>query len=295
MMLDSYSFIPKFTEFINAINTPQPYWIRVNKLKISEIELIDRLFAKGFVLKRYKELNAYRIIKMPVKHPGATFEHSLGYYYVQDLSSMVPPLILNPQPNELVLDMAAAPGSKTTQMAELMNNTGTIVANDVSDGRIKALAANVERLGITNVQIVKGDATVRKFNIVFDKVLLDAPCTGEGTLRKTPKTKMPTLKDHIRMSKLQKKLLKNAVLHLKEGGYVVYSTCTFNPLENEDVVKFGVNELNLEPVEINPPVPHTKGVKEWMGHNFEDVYEYMVRIYPHMVDTGGMVIALLKK
>ncbi len=292
---DYEDIIPNFEEFLKAINTMQPYWIRVNTLKIGEKELIERLTSKGFVLERYGEMNAYSIMDMPVKHPGATLEHSLGYYYVQDLSSIIPALLLDPKPGDVVLDMAAAPGSKTSLMAELMKNEGTIVANDINENRIKALAGNIERLGITNVVLIRGNGESKNFKMLFDKILLDAPCTGEGTFRKNPKERMPNLSAHIRMSKIQKRMMQNAVRHLKEGGTLVYSTCTFSPLENEEIVRFGVEELGLKIKEINLSVPHEKGVKGWKDWNFGDVWKNMIRIYPHLLDTGGMVIAVLKK
>ena len=296
MNIEDYrDMIPDFEKFVARMNEPQPYWLRVNTLKITEDELIHRLEDKGFVLERFAGMNAYRIKNMPVKHPGATVEHSLGYYYVQDFSSMVPALLLSPSPGELVLDMAAAPGSKTTLLAELMKNTGTIVANDVSDNRIKALAANIERLGVSNAVITKGDATSRRFGAKFDKILLDAPCTGEGTYRKNQKERMPNLSDHIRMSKIQKNMLKNAERHLKEGGVMIYSTCTFNPLENEEVVQYGVEELGLKIENVELAIPHDKGVSSWKDWSFEKVSDKMIRIYPHRIDTGGMVIAVLKK
>ena len=298
MRFEDYDFIPDFEEFIRSIEIPQPYWIRVNTLKISEEALVARLEAKGFLLEKFPGLNAYRIVDMPVKHPGATVEHSLGYYYVQDLASMLPPIVLDPHPGERVLDMAAAPGSKTTQMAAMMNNSGTIVANDLRDDRIRALAGNVDRMGALNVIITKGDARYMRWGVDFHKVLLDAPCTGEGVVRKTPKQVMPAMKDHKRMSRMQKAMVRNAWEHLADGGLLLYSTCTFNPLENEEVVRYAVEEVGFELMDASRNlggIRYERGAREWREWSFEGVYEKVVRIYPHRVDTGGMFIALLKK
>ena len=296
MKFEEYSeIIPDFDEFMKKIKEEQPYWIRVNTLRIEEKRLVERLESKGFKLEKYRDINAYRIIQMPVKHPGATIEHSLGYYYVQDLSSMMPVLALQPKPGDLILDMAAAPGSKTTMMAEMMNNEGTIVANDVSVDRIRALAGNIERLGITNTIITKKDATRDQWEMKFNKILLDAPCTGEGTVRKNFAYIFPSLRDHIKMSRMQKRMVKNAYEHLEDDGTLVYSTCTFNPLENEGVVDYGIDKLGMEIIVFDLPIPYTHGITGWKDYQFSDAVKRAVRIYPHQVDTGGMFIAVLKK
>ena len=287
--------IRDFDNFLETLKTPQPYWFRVNTLKIQEEKLIERLETKGFRVEKFGGINAYRILEMPVKHPGATVEYSLGYYYIQDLSSMAPVLALDPQPGERILDMAAAPGSKSTMIAELMNNSGTIVANDISVDRIKSLAANIERLGITNIIVTKKDARNANFDGKFDKILLDAPCSGEGTFRKNPwGFQGADEKGHSILGRQQKMMLRNAVRHLSDGGIIVYSTCTYSPIENESVVKYGVENLNLKVLKIELSIPHLEGVKEWDGEKYE-MYEKCIRIYPHLVDTGGMFIAVLAK
>ncbi len=295
-MFEKYRhIIPDFESFLKAVETPQPYWFRVNTIKIGEKELVSRLSDKGFVLERFRDLNAYKIVSMPVKHPGATLEHSFGYYYVQDISSMVPALVLDPKPGELVLDMAAAPGSKTTLMAALMKNEGSIVANDTRASRLRALGSNVERLGVTNVMITKGDARTMDFKHLYDKILLDAPCSGEGVIRKNPKHGIPGDKEHRYFSQLQKSLIKNAWKHLDTGSKLVYSTCTFNPIENEDVVQYAVSKLGMEILQVEFPVPHVRGVSFWEGRDYSDISDYVMRIYPHLLNTGGMFIAVLEK
>ncbi len=296
MKFEEYrEIIPNFASFMEKIKEAQPYWIRVNTLKIGEGELVERLESKGFILERYGKLNAYRIKDMPVKHPGTTVEHSLGYYYVQDLSSMMPVIALNPSSKDKILDMAAAPGSKTSMMAELMKNRGTIVANDVSVERIRALVGNLERLGITNTIVTRKDATKESFSAEFDKILLDAPCTGEGVVRKNPGYRYPRMRDHLKMYRIQRSMVKNAYRHLRDGGILVYSTCTFNPLENEAVVHYAITELGMEITDTKIPVPHVGGVVAWKDRVFAEDVKKSMRIYPHLVDTGGMFIAVLKK
>ncbi len=286
--------IPDFASFMEIIKTPQPYWLRVNTLKIKQQELVNRLQSKGFVLERYENMNAYKIAKMPVKHPGATMEHSLGYYYIQDLSSMAPVWVLSPIPGENILDMAAAPGSKSTMMAEMMENRGTIIANDINYNRLKSLAANIERLGITNIIVTNKDAQTAKWG-KFKKILLDAPCSGEGTFRKNPwDFRFATDKERAMLVKQQKKMVENAWNNLEDEGILVYSTCTYHPLENENVVKYAVEKLNMEVISVEVPVPHAHGVMEWKNEEFS-FYRKCVRIYPHLMDAGGMFIAVLKK
>ena len=173
---------------------------------------------------------------------GRALEHILGYYYVQELASMLPVLVLKPKPNEKILDLASAPGSKTTQMASKMENAGLIIANEISLGRIKILASNTERCGVMNTIITKkeGSAICKRFekqNFLFDKILVDAPCSGEGTLRSSYKTyKMWNPNTIKKLSRIQKHLLESAIEILKPGGEIVYSTCTHAPEENEEVV-----------------------------------------------------------
>ncbi len=288
--------IPDFESFIEALRRPQPYWIRANTLRIKPSELADRLESKGFRLERYRDMSVFRVVDIPVRHPGATVEHSLGLYYVQDLSSMMPPIALAPQPGETVLDIAAAPGSKTTQMAEMMANSGTIVANDVSRERIAALVGNLERLGVTNVIVTLRDGRAASFGTEFDRVLVDAPCTGEGVVRKNPcGFRAPTERDHRSFAGLQRAILRNAFRHLRSGGLLVYSTCTLNPLENEGVIHFAIENLGAEVLPLSLPVPHAQGVEEWNGRAFHPNVKRCARIYPHMADTGGMFVGLLRK
>ncbi len=287
--------IPYFEEFIRVLRTPQPYWFRVNTLKIEEDVLIKRLREKGFVIEKFGNLNAYRIVDMPVKHPGATIEYSLGYYYIQDLSSMAPVLALDPQPGEFILDMAAAPGSKSTMIAELMRNRGTVVANDVSFQRLKSLAGNIERLGITNIIITRKDARRGRFGRKFHRILLDAPCSGEGVFRKNPwGFQGADERGHIQLARQQRMMMRNAAEHLMDDGLIVYSTCTYSPVENESVVKYAVEKLGLEPMKVKIPIPHVNGVERWKDEEYE-MHERCMRIYPHIVDTGGMFIAVLAK
>ena len=198
--------------------------IRVNTLKISVSELKKRL-EKDWQLEPVPWYKEGFWIKGERRDVGNLPEHALGYIYVQEAASMIPPVVLDPKPGDIVLDMAAAPGSKTTQMAQMMKNKGIIVANDIAHDRLAALGVNLQRCGVANaiITMMKG----RYMQGEFDKILLDAPCSGTGTIRKSVKTIYTWNLDLVRrMSGEQKQLILHAFSLLKKGGTMVYSTCS---------------------------------------------------------------------
>jgi NOL1/NOP2/sun family putative RNA methylase len=280
-----------------------PNSIRCNTLKIKPQELRKRLEEKGWkISQQWPDYPEAMIIENTLNpgEIGKATEHLLGYYYVQEVSSMLPALALEPKPNELVLDLCAAPGSKTTQMAAMMNNSGTIIANDKDIGRILILASNLERCGCTNAVITRNDAVqlcerLAKTNIKFDKILLDLPCSGEGTIRSSPKTfLMWNIKMINKLSRLQRKIASSAVQLLKPDGTLVYSTCTHSPEENEEVVSFLVERFNMQVEKINLPVKCRPGLQEWEGEKFQEGTENSCRIYPQDNDTEGFFVAKLR-
>lgn len=214
----------------------RPTTFRVNTLK-SDFETIkhkinfdytlhDQAFVTNYPLRQIQELDIYKN----------------GEIYVQSLSSMLPPIVLDPKPNEIILDMCAAPGSKASQMAAMMNNTGQIITNDNSRIRIYKLAANLKNLGVTNTSIIQshGQTLWQKYPNYFDKALVDVPCSMEGRFY-TPDPK--TYKDWSpgkvkQLAQLQKFLLRSAFGCTKPGGTIVYSTCTLNKIENEQVIEW---------------------------------------------------------
>lgn len=231
---------------------------------------------------------------------GNSIEHLLGYFYVQEVSSMMPPLALDPKPDDFVLDLTAAPGSKTTQIAAKMENEGTIIANDNDFNRIKILAANLERCGVTNTIVTRQDGVLlceklAKAGFMFDKILLDLPCSGEGTLRSSPKTfKMWNIKVVKKLSRQQKKLFASALKCLKVGGTVVYSTCTHSPEENEEIVDFALRNFPVEVEKFKLPLKCRKGVIAWNGKKFNKDVEKVCRIYPQDNDSEGFFVSRFK-
>jgi NOL1/NOP2/sun family putative RNA methylase len=293
-------------EFWRICHTHAIDSIRCNTLKISPEKLKTRLEKYGWKLELLsKEYPEIMIIKeesnLKPGELGKTIEHILGYYYVQDTSSMMSVIALNPQEEEFILDLCASPGSKTTQAASNMKNKGTIIANEVSLGRVSILNSNLERCGVSNTIVTRKDGVqfclkAGKEKIKFDKILVDAPCSGEGTLRKSPNTmNIWNLKVIEGMAKIQKKLAFEALKLLTVGGEMVYSTCTLSPEEDEEVVQFLKENFNIEIEKINLPMKTRPGILEWKDKRFHKEIENCCRIYPHDNDSDGFFLAKMRK
>lgn len=299
-----------FESYMEIIQKDPVRSIRCNTLKISPDVLKERLIEKGWKIKQpFKEHPEIMIIEghengedLQPGEIGRSVEHLLGYYYVQEIASMLPTLALNPKPGELILDLCASPGSKTTQISAKMENKGTIIANEVNIGRIKILASNTERCGASNVIITKKEGTIlckrlKGAGFFFDKILIDAPCSGEGTLRGTPKTAVMWNPNTIKkLSKIQKHLLEAALEILKPKGEIVYSTCTHAPEENEEVVSHILNNFeNIKIESIKLPVICRPGLLQWNGKIYSNEVEKSCRIYPQDNNTEGFFIAKLRR
>lgn len=284
-----------------------PDYIRVNTLKISPAELKERLESYGWkIVQPYADFPEVLLVdresNLKPGELGKTYEHLLGYFYVQEISSMLPIFALQPKANELVLDLCASPGSKTTQAAAMMNNQGTIIANEVSLGRIRILSANLEKSGVMNTMLTRKDGVqfckrwAREIKMPFDKILVDAPCSGEGTLRKSPKTfEMWNLKYIQALSKVQKKLASEALKLLKVDGEMIYSTCTLSPEEDEAVVNYLKQNFDIEIMKIDLPLKTRDGVLEWDGEKFDEEIKNCRRLYPQDNNTDGFFLAKIKK
>ncbi|MBI2670445.1 RsmB/NOP family class I SAM-dependent RNA methyltransferase [Candidatus Woesearchaeota archaeon] len=272
--------------------------IRVNTLKISINELKSRLKEKWDLeqIPWCKEGFFIRDVKGERKDIGNLMEHSLGYFYVQEAASMIPPIILEPGENDIILDMAASPGSKTTQIAALMENKGLIVANDFKYDRIKALGINLQRCGVSNAVITLMDG-LRIKNFEFDKILLDAPCSGTGTIRKSLKTlKIYNTKMITKLSNMQKRLIENAFLNLKKGGILVYSTCSLEPEENEGVINHLLNKFeNVKIGKINININKSPAIMEFNNETYHEEIGNCLRLWPQDNDTEGFFVAKIIK
>ena len=204
-----------FQAFNNIVHTSPRNFIRCNTIKISPSELFERLSKKWKVIQPFEKNPEIMVVESDLGpgELGNSIEHILGYYYIQELVSMLPPIALNPHPNEFILDLFAAPGSKTTQIATRMENSGTLIANELKMDRIRILSSNLEKAGVTNVIVTRNDAinlceNFSRNNIKFDKILVDVPCSGEGTLRSSPKTySMWNINTIKNLPKIQRSLL----------------------------------------------------------------------------------------
>jgi NOL1/NOP2/sun family putative RNA methylase len=288
--------IPDFDEFVSIQDRPLPSSARINTLKTDRSSLLERLDRAGI---GYAILHWYPLgLRLELERPGKIIEHLLGYIHIQEEVSLIPPLVLDPKPGEAVLDLCAAPGSKTTQISQAMNNLGVVVANEPSLGRLASLRANCERLGATNVAITRYDG--RRFpDHQFDRILVDAPCSSEGTARKDLTVlNRCSLKRSLDFQVLQLGLLSRAAELLKSGGVLVYSTCTYAPEENEAVVdkvlENSKESLRLENASI-AGLKGCPGISEWGGAEFRGELKRAFRYYPHQNDTGGFFVAKLVK
>ncbi|SKA83733.1 16S rRNA (cytosine1407-C5)-methyltransferase/ribosomal RNA methyltransferase Nop2 [Caloramator quimbayensis] len=225
--------------------------LRVNTLKYDRQSLMNdfrRLNIKFDRVMWYED--AFIIKNMHEKEISQLDIYKNGYIYLQSLSSMIPPILLNPKKGEKILDMAASPGSKTTQIAALMENQGKIIANEVDKIRAERLKYNLSLQGvkIADVRLGRGEKIKEEYKEEFDRVLLDTPCSGEGRfIFNEPITyKSWSLKEVNRLSNLQKKLIESGFKVLKKGGTLVYSTCTLNLEENENIVEYACSNLGLK-------------------------------------------------
>lgn len=286
----------KFDSVANTFDHPKPTAFRINSLKADRNAIREKLKRLGFRLEAvswYPE--AFILREGRLKELEKTEVYKNGEIYVQNLSSMIPPLVLNPKPGEIILDLTAAPGSKTTQMASLMNGEGKIVANESDKIRFEKLKSNVLLQGAKNVAVVLGygESVGKKFHKYFDKVLLDAPCSAEGRFDiRTPSSyRYWSLKVVQDIAKLQKKLFTSAILALKPGGILVYSTCTFAPEENEEVlndtlIKFPDLVLESVQMKLTNQMP---GLISWEGRKFSAEIKRSVRILPTETMEGFFV------
>jgi 16S rRNA (cytosine1407-C5)-methyltransferase len=246
--------------------------------------------SEGFFIERAEQSEAL----------GRDILHQLGYFYIQEASSMLPPVVLDPQPGELILDMSAAPGSKTTQLAAMMEGRGLIIANDIQPKRLKTLQAACYRLGATNTVLTQknGQWFGQHMAERFDRVLCDAPCSALGTVRKDPDAiSLSTDTTVTTLAHIQQELLDSACKAVKKDGIVVYSTCTLTVEENEAIVE---SVLQSYPDTFELVAPE----QEWAAAAIQEsniVQQAtvqsgpMLRLWPHTYNTEGFFSAVLRK
>ncbi|KAL7283507.1 hypothetical protein ACG7TL_002940 [Trametes sanguinea] len=288
-------------EFFEANEVPRPVTIRTNTLRTRRRDLAQALINRGVNLEPIGKWTNVGLQVFESSVPiGATPEYLAGHYMLQAASSFLPVIALSPQPEERVLDMASAPGGKTTHMAALMQNTGVIFANDANKARTKSLTANIHRLGCKNVVVCSYDG--REFPKViggFDRVLLDAPCSGTGVISKDASVKTnKSERDFTLLSHLQKQLILCAIDSVradsKTGGYLVYSTCSVTVDENEAVVDYALRKRpNVKLVETGLEFGRP-GFTSYRGKTFSDKLSLTRRFYPHVHNMDGFYVAKFK-
>ncbi|KAH6918682.1 cytosine-5--methyltransferase NSUN2 [Coprinopsis sp. MPI-PUGE-AT-0042] len=288
-------------EFFEANEVSRPVTIRTNTLRARRRDLAQALVNRGVNLEPIGKWTNVGLQVFESTVPiGATPEYLAGHYMLQAASSFLPVIALSPQPNERVLDMASAPGGKTTHMAALMQNTGVIFANDATKARTKSLTANVHRLGCKNVVVCSYDG--REFPKVmggFDRVLLDAPCSGTGVISKDSSVKVnKSDRDFVLLSHLQKQLILCAIDSVspdsKTGGYLVYSTCSVTVEENEAVVDYALRKRpNVKLVDTGLSFGR-EGFTQYRGKTFHPTVQLTRRFYPHVHNMDGFYVAKFK-
>lgn len=289
--LDRYKLLFKdFNSFLKA-NEKENICIRVNTLKISKNKLKKRLENRGVILEEIEY--GFKVLKSDFSISSCP-EHLFGYFYIQGEAEMnIVPLFDFKE--DLVIDMCASPGGKTTQISEFMGNRGVVLAFDVD--RIEALKNNIQRLGVENCIVFKKDST--KLDIEAKNILLDAPCTGSGIIRKDPTRKHSrSMKDVYFCQNLQKRLLEAGIRSLKKDGELIYCTCSLEPEENEYVIDWALKNFDISLEEINTKINGKKlvdGFQKPFGKRLDSEVKKCKRFLPHIHDTHGMFVAKVVK
>lgn len=296
-------FVEKMTRLLNedahpffeSYQEPKSIGLRLNPLKVEKSWFEDHFPYPLAAIPHCS--NGYRIEQSDAE-PGKYPLHFTGAYYIQEPSAMLPAELLNPNKGDRVLDLCAAPGGKSTQLASMMENEGLLISNEIHPKRAKALSENIERFGLRNTVVTNEtpERLANSFEHFFDKILVDAPCSGEGMFRKDEEAIRFWSEDHvIQCSITQKSILSHAYQMLRPGGELVYSTCTFSPEENEQVIEWFINEYtDMSIVDVHPIRGTSKGRVDWTQH-LTTALEKSVRLWPHLMRGEGHFVVKLKK
>lgn len=305
------AIIDDFDAFSEAVRRPTPQHVRVNTLRVDIPTVVRNLEALGYtaVSEPYcPEL--LRVERAPVSSVtdtdpgpgrkltlmGATLDHALGNIYSQSASSAVAAVALEVEPGMEVLDLCAAPGSKTTFIAQKLEGRGVVVANEPSRKRLTPLYTNLRRLGITNALVTTYSGQNFPQRKDFDRILVDAPCSGEGTWR-GPNARPNPISEAARerLADRQLKILERGLDVLRPGGVLVYSTCTYAPEENELVVAQAIKNYNLTVLPLGIDLPAQPGLVNWEGQELPEQLALAARLYPHHFDSEGFFVVRLAR
>lgn len=285
---DYKSFVE--SEFVSYLRLPQQTALRE--------KIITGLQSKGIELKKVDNLDlAFSVLKGK-EYIGKTLEYVLGKYYIQSLSSMIPPIVLLPNQSDIVLDMCAAPGSKSTQISEMMNNKGTFYANEASNQRIRSLIFNLDKTNILNMGVLQfhGEVLSKYFQNYFDKILVDAPCSGLGIVQKRGEVSNWWNENQVmNLHEAQWKLLVGAIKSAKIGAEIIYSTCTLTLEENELLIHKILKKYPVELEELNLPVNSHNAFTKYENENLNPSLSKAKRIIPWEINSEGFFICKLRK
>jgi NOL1/NOP2/sun family putative RNA methylase len=287
--------LPDFEVFLEALARPAPTHFRINTLKTDVGAALRALAGEGLQV-RSERWSPLVFRSDGARSLGATLLHSVGHLYVQSASSAVSAVALAPEPGDRVLDLCAAPGSKSTFVAQLMEDRGCLVANEPNARRLKSLTNNLERAGVTCAVVTAYSGQNFPGKLRFDRALVDAPCSGEGTWR-GPEARPRAAERDFRayLARQQKALLRRAYEALEPGGTLVYSTCTYAPEENESVVASLVREAGARLVPIDLTLDAVPGLSAWEGETYPAELQLARRLYPHRFDSEGFFVARMVK
>lgn len=281
--LKTYLTKQEIDNLISSLNEESKNAVLLNLKKMSDekfISLFPNVIPHPIVPHAYiYDKNEYQL--------GKCIYHDLGCFYLQEPSAMVPAYLLDARQDDIVLDLCAAPGGKTIQTSFKLNDTGVIVANDLSKSRCSSIVSNIERLGLGNVIITNNDFSkiYKKYPNYFSRIILDAPCSGSGMFRKEDKMMDDwSYNKVIKFAETQKELILYAYSMLKEGGTLCYSTCSFSFEEDEEVIEYLLNNTDAEIIPINNPLFYVSKSKP-LG----------VHLFPHIFPGEGHYICLIKK
>lgn len=286
-------------QFLSSLQTPLNATVWLNPLKTTPSNVESAFSNLGWEWSHVPWYpGGYRL---DTEKPGRSLPFNCGWYGVQEEIAWSAVRVLAPEPGDRILDLCAAPGGKTAQLALAVGPSGSVMANERALPRLSSLIHTITRLGLTNVITSQADGrTFRATPHSFDRVLVDAPCSGEGTLRKKVKRRSLDQENwHAersqRLTRIQQQLLDQALTLVKPGGVVVYSTCTFAPEENEAVIDAVVGDRGIvEPYPV-PGLQSSPGVCQWQGQTFRPDSQYAQRYWPHLNNTGGFFVARIRR
>jgi NOL1/NOP2/sun family putative RNA methylase len=296
-IFESYhEIIPEFSVFQECLCQPLPTHLRVNGLKVEPEPLVRLLKEQGIHLERATKKDDTLYLAPGLNFPGNMLEYFSGYIHPQALTSCLASIALSPRVGSYVLDMCAAPGGKTSHLAQLMGNTGMIVANELYSSRYAGLGHTLDRLGVLNAVVTGYQAQEFPSKHRFDFIMADVPCSGEGRFRKLGKSVVyRETKAKAKLPDLQKKIILRGFDLLKADGVMLYATCAYNPEENESVVDFLLTNRDAKLLPIDVEFDYEPGIPEWRHEKYDNQLKRAARFYPHRLDSVGFFMARISK